>query len=128
MAALAPVNTVATPAASALASAKLLNTVAAMLPTRPHAIDRPRPVPRRRTGLSEPEDLFSDYLELWVQVALFSMVFPLAPLLALANNVLEIRLDAFKMLRTCRRALPVRASGSQIRSVSVHPHEAHARF
>ena len=69
---------------------------------------------RTDIALSEPEDLFSDYLELWVQfgqVALFSMVFPLAPLLALANNVLEIRLDAFKMLRTCRRALPVRASG-----------------
>lgn len=64
--------------------------------------------------LAPQEELFGEYLELFVQfgqVTLFSVVFPLAALLALINNILEIRLDAFKMLKVERRAIPRRASG-----------------
>jgi len=47
-----------------------------------------------------------DYLELFVQfgyVYLFSSVFPLVAFLALVNNVIEIRTDAFKLCRVFRR-------------------------
>lgn len=40
---------------------------------------------------------------------LFVVAFPLAPLFALANNVLEMRLDATKFLRHFRRPVPRRA-------------------
>ena len=36
-------------------------------------------------------------------LALFSPAYPLAPLLALLNNILEIRVDASKLCRTMRR-------------------------
>lgn len=42
-------------------------------------------------------------------ITLFSLAFPLAPLLALLNNVMEVRLDAIKMLRFVRRPVGMRA-------------------
>ena len=42
-------------------------------------------------------------------VTLFVAAFPLAPLFALINNVMEIRLDAFKFVKTYRRPQPERA-------------------
>lgn len=42
-------------------------------------------------------------------ITLFSLAFPLAPLLALINNVVEVRLDAIKMLRFVRRPVGMRA-------------------
>uniref|UniRef100_A0A915I863 Anoctamin n=1 Tax=Romanomermis culicivorax TaxID=13658 RepID=A0A915I863_ROMCU len=47
-----------------------------------------------------------DYLEMFIQfgyVVLFSPVFPLAPLFCLINNVLEIKVDAFKLCDTMQR-------------------------
>ncbi|KAA0203794.1 hypothetical protein HAZT_HAZT008479 [Hyalella azteca] len=41
-------------------------------------------------------------------VTLFVAAFPLAPLFALLNNVIEIRLDAYKYLTKCRRPRPER--------------------
>ena len=43
-------------------------------------------------------------------VTLFVAAFPLAPFFALANNIIEIRLDAFKYLTQCRRPRAERAS------------------
>lgn len=40
---------------------------------------------------------------------MFVVAFPLGPLLALFNNIIEIRLDAFKALTLMRRPLPQRA-------------------
>lgn len=37
---------------------------------------------------------------------IFVAAFPLAPLLALINNIFEIRLDAIKMVRLERRMVP----------------------
>lgn len=37
---------------------------------------------------------------------IFVAAFPLAPLLALVNNIFEIRLDAIKMVRLERRIVP----------------------
>jgi len=56
--------------------------------------------------------LFQDYAEIIVQfgyVTLFVAAFPLAPLLALANNIIEIRVDAFKLICVHRRPDPLGA-------------------
>lgn len=41
-------------------------------------------------------------------VTLFVAAFPLAPFFALVNNIVEIRLDAYKYLAKCRRPRPER--------------------
>ncbi|NXH37445.1 ANO6 protein, partial [Myiagra hebetior] len=56
--------------------------------------------------------LFYEYLEMVIQfgfVTLFVASFPLAPLLALINNLLEIRLDAWKLTTQFRRMVPQKA-------------------
>ncbi|XP_072527749.1 anoctamin-9 [Salminus brasiliensis] len=53
--------------------------------------------------------LFNEFLEMVMQFSfttIFVAAFPLAPLLALINNIFEIRLDAIKMLRLERRLVP----------------------
>jgi len=50
--------------------------------------------------------LFYEYLEMVLQygfITIFVTAFPLAPLFALANNILELRFDAKKLLRMHRR-------------------------
>ena len=42
-------------------------------------------------------------------VTLFVAAFPLAPFFALVNNIIEIRLDAYKLITTSRRPLAQRA-------------------
>lgn len=57
-------------------------------------------------------DLLDEYLELVIQygfITLFVAAFPLAPFFALINNVVEIRLDAYKYVTTLRRPLAQRA-------------------
>ncbi|KHN88131.1 Anoctamin-5 [Toxocara canis] len=56
--------------------------------------------------------LFDEYLDIVIQfgfVTLFVSAFPLAPLFALINNLLEARLDAYKFVVATRRPLPERA-------------------
>lgn len=56
--------------------------------------------------------LFKEYLEMVVQygfVTMFVAAFPLAPIFALLNNIVEIRVDAFKFITQMRRPLPDRA-------------------
>ena len=58
--------------------------------------------------------LFDEYLEMAIQFGfctIFVASFPLAPLIALFNNVIEIRLDAFKFI-TLKRRVPVQMSKS----------------
>ncbi|XP_060767480.1 anoctamin-9 isoform X2 [Neoarius graeffei] len=53
--------------------------------------------------------LFNEFLEMVIQFSfttIFVAAFPLAPLLALINNIFEIRLDAIKLLRLERRLVP----------------------
>ncbi|XP_043938695.1 anoctamin-9 [Protopterus annectens] len=53
--------------------------------------------------------LFNEFLEMVIQYSfttIFVAAFPLAPLLALLNNIIEIRLDAIKMLRFNKRIVP----------------------
>ncbi|KAL4720493.1 hypothetical protein ACJJTC_013306, partial [Scirpophaga incertulas] len=57
--------------------------------------------------------LFPEYLEMVLQygfVTIFVAAFPLAPLFALINNVLEMRLDARKLLTCYRRPVPQRVT------------------
>jgi len=65
-----------------------------------------------RHEVSLPEyTLFSDYSEMVTQfgyVALWSTIWPLAPVMALLNNWLEVRSDAFKVAHQCRRPIPAR--------------------
>ncbi|GFO42122.1 anoctamin [Plakobranchus ocellatus] len=56
--------------------------------------------------------LFDEYLEMVLQfgfVTIFVAAFPLAPLFALLNNILEIRIDAYKFITQWRRPLAMRA-------------------
>uniref|UniRef100_A0A8C3VU52 Anoctamin n=1 Tax=Catagonus wagneri TaxID=51154 RepID=A0A8C3VU52_9CETA len=56
--------------------------------------------------------LFYEYLEMIIQfgfVTLFVASFPLAPLLALVNNILEVRVDAWKLTTQYRRMVPEKA-------------------
>ncbi|NXP44359.1 ANO9 protein, partial [Heliornis fulica] len=57
--------------------------------------------------------LFDEFLEMVIQYSfttIFVAAFPLAPLLAFINNLFEIRLDAIKMMRLCRRMVPRKAN------------------
>ncbi|CAL8242190.1 unnamed protein product [Merluccius merluccius] len=56
--------------------------------------------------------LFYEYLEMVIQfgfVTLFVASFPLAPVLALVNNLFEIRVDAWKITTQHRRMVPEKA-------------------
>jgi len=65
-----------------------------------------------RSEVSLPEyDTFGDYSEMVTQfgyVALWSTIWPLAPLMSLLNNYIETRSDAFKIAVHVRRPIPVR--------------------
>ncbi|XP_069480030.1 anoctamin-9 isoform X2 [Ambystoma mexicanum] len=57
--------------------------------------------------------LFDEFLEMVIQYSfttIFVAAFPLAPLLAFLNNIVEIRLDAIKMTRLQRRMVPRKAN------------------
>lgn len=43
-------------------------------------------------------------------VTLFVAAFPLSPLCAVVNNLVETRMDAFKLLTHCQRPIPESAS------------------
>ncbi|RVE71756.1 hypothetical protein OJAV_G00054720 [Oryzias javanicus] len=56
--------------------------------------------------------LFYEYLEMVIQfgfITLFVASFPLAPLLALFNNIIEIRVDAWKLTTQFRRPVAAKA-------------------
>lgn len=65
---------------------------------------------RREVALPE-YTLFADYSEMVTQfgyVALWSTIWPLAPVMSLVNNWLEMRSDAFKIAVHTRRPIPAR--------------------
>lgn len=58
-----------------------------------------------------------EYSELMVQfgfVSLFSMAFPLVPLLAFLNNIIEMKIDKHKVMYMTRRPIPVVAKSNGI--------------
>jgi len=65
--------------------------------------------PELEFELNPYESTFDDFDEMAIQygyVCLFVVAFPLAPFLALLNNYIEIRLDASKISKFCRRPMP----------------------
>ena len=55
------------------------------------------------------DSLYNDFLEFWLQfghVFLFSSVYPLAALLALINNLFELKMDGYKLGRIMRKPTP----------------------
>jgi anoctamin-1 len=63
------------------------------------------------------QGLFYEYLEMVIQygfITIFVCAFPLAPLFALLNNILELRLDAKKILEQHRRPI-----AQKVRSIGV---------
>jgi anoctamin-10 len=59
-------------------------------------------------------DQFDDYMEIIIQlgyVTLFASAYPLASLISIAANWVEIRSDCFKLTKVCRRPGSVRSSG-----------------
>ncbi|CAG8463169.1 14408_t:CDS:2 [Ambispora leptoticha] len=66
----------------------------------------------RREVLLPVYDIYEDYAEMITQygyVSLFSVVWPLTPVLALLNNWVELRSDAIKICVHTRRPVPSRA-------------------
>lgn len=57
---------------------------------------------------------------------IFVAAFPLAPLLALLNNIIEIRLDAYKFVTQWRRPMPARATDIGQCDPGLPPHFLHA--
>lgn len=65
--------------------------------------------PEKQFELESYESTFADYDELAVQfgfVNLFVVAFPLAPLFAFVNNIIELNVDASKLLRLTKRPEP----------------------
>lgn len=65
--------------------------------------------------LLEYNSTYEDYLEMYIQfgyVVLFASVAPLAAITALVNNIIEIRLDAFKLCKMYKRPLAKRAKNT----------------
>jgi anoctamin-10 len=59
-------------------------------------------------------DQFDDYMEIVIQlgyVTLFASAYPLASLVSIAANWVEVRSDCFKLTKVCRRPGSVRSSG-----------------
>lgn len=83
-------------------------------------IELPREDPRieqnkYESTLLEYNSTYEDYLEMYIQfgyVVLFASVAPLAALAALVNNIIEIRLDAFKLCKMYKRPLAKRAKNT----------------
>lgn len=67
---------------------------------------------RKERFISEYHTTYHDYLQIYIQfgyVTLFSSVVPMAALIALVNNVIEIRLDIFKLQNVYKRPFAERA-------------------
>jgi len=68
-----------------------------------HAEETDLPKYERENQLNQHEGTFDEYSEMVIQygyITLFAAAFPLAPLLAALNNVVELRSDTWKWLRT----------------------------
>jgi hypothetical protein len=59
----------------------------------------------------EPFERYCACVVQFAYVTLFSVAFPLAPLCALINNLVELRADSYKLLWVCRRPVARRSGG-----------------
>lgn len=59
----------------------------------------------------DPYEQFDDYMEIVIQlgyVTLFASAYPLASLIAIVANLVEVRADCFKLTHVCQRPRPMR--------------------
>ena len=62
-------------------------------------------------SMEEYPGVYLDYKELALQfgyASLFAVAFPLAPLLSIVNNIIEVRADAFKLCNVHKRCASIR--------------------
>lgn len=62
----------------------------------------------------EVDGTYSDYIEMMVQfgyVILFAIGFPMAPVLAMLNNIIEVQVDKYKLMKLTKRPIPHSANG-----------------
>jgi hypothetical protein len=67
--------------------------------------------PLRAEANRDPYESFDDYMEIVIQlgyVTLFASAYPLASLIAIVANLVEVRADCFKLTRVCQRPRPRR--------------------
>ncbi|XP_008399652.2 anoctamin-2b isoform X3 [Poecilia reticulata] len=91
---------------------KLIRALKEKKPTQKKDEERPPQQWNLDYALVPFEGLTPEYMEMIIQfgfVSLFVASFPLAPLFALLNNVIEIRLDARKFVTELRRPVAARA-------------------
>lgn len=74
-----------------------------------HSFVRPECDPIFDAGLTSSPVEYSEMVTQFGYVVLYSTIWPLAPLMALMNNWLELRSDAFKVTTHTRRPVPVRS-------------------
>ncbi|CAG9330895.1 unnamed protein product [Blepharisma stoltei] len=81
----------------------------------------------KQASLSEYETPLDDYMELIIDygyVVMFSAAFPIVPLIALFVNIIEVRVDAYKLCYLMKRPYPTPANSigeweSIVRTISV---------
>ncbi len=62
----------------------------------------------------EVDGTYSEYIEIMVQfgyVILFAIGFPMAPVLAMLNNIVEVQVDKYKLMKLTKRPVPHSANG-----------------
>jgi hypothetical protein len=77
--------------------------------TSQQVVYKKQSVPEKEFEFAPYEGTFDDFDEMIIQfgyVTLFVVAFPIAPLLALVNNVLETRIDSTKLCKLTRRPEP----------------------
>lgn len=70
---------------------------------------------RYESTLLEYNSTYEDYLEMYIQfgyVVLFAAISPFAAIVALINNIIEIRIDAYKLCCVYRRPFAKRAKNT----------------
>lgn len=61
----------------------------------------------------EVDGTYSDYIEMMVQygyVILFSVGFPMAPVLGFLSNIVEVQVDKYKLMKLTKRPVPLAAN------------------
>lgn len=70
---------------------------------------------RAESALEDYNSTYEDYLEMYIQfgyIVLFASISPFAAIAALINNILEMRIDAYKLCCVFRRPFAKRAKNT----------------
>jgi len=73
-----------------------------------------RSEPERQFELEAHPNTLEDMSEIVIQygyVTLFVICFPAIPVIAFFNNIVEVKIDAYKLVKQCRRPIPTKSQG-----------------